>query len=665
MPALYSLLKKHKLAAAAGTVREIHIAVSGNDRNEGSESRPLRTISAAAERAYPGDTITVHAGVYRERVAPPRGGTSDANRIVYRSAPGEQVTITGAEVVKGWTRAESGVEGGGDDVWKVTIPNSFFGSFNPYSDVIHGDWFSPLGRVHHTGAVYLDGEWLAEAAALDDVMKKSDGDPLWFGRVGDDATTIWAQFRGADPNQRLAEINVRRMVFYPEKTGIDYVTVRGFKLCQAATQWAPPTAEQTGVIGPHWSKGWIIENNIVSHSICCGISLGKYGDRWDNTSANTAEGYVKTIERALQNGWSKEKIGHHIVRNNTVCHCEQAGIVGSMGAVFSTVTGNTVHDIYVRRLFSGAEIAGIKFHAAIDVEIGNNRIFRAYRGLWLDWMAQGTRLKGNLFHDNISDVFFEVDHGPFVVDNNIFLSKHSVQINSQGGAFAHNLICGSVEVNKHDGRMTPIMKPHSTEVAGYHDNPSGDMRYFNNLFAENGTLAAYDETRLPNQLGGNVFLKGTTPCKLEESALREPDFDPKIELSERSDGVYLAMAIDGAWAKDRRRELVTGERLGLTAIPQLPFERADGTPVCLDRDFSGRLRNAANPFPGPFEPSKREIEGGNLMVKVFPVAEEPGNAGRANAGRARAERAGKDEARIISASQAQSSPLAASADNPF
>jgi alpha-L-arabinofuranosidase len=618
-PALYGLLKKHKLAAAARAAREIHVSVSGNDRDDGSLSRPLRTISAAAERAYPGDTITVHAGVYRERVAPPRGGMSDANRIVYRAAPGEGVTITGAEVVSGWARVDGGV---GGDVWNVTIPNSFFGGFNPYSDVIHGDWFSPLGRVHHTGAVYLDGEWLAEAAALDDVMKKSDGEPLWFARVDADATTIWAQFRGADPNQRVAEINVRRTVFYSEKTGIDYITVRGFKLCKAATQWAPPTAEQIGVIGPHWSKGWIIEENTVSHSICCGISLGKYGDEWDNTSANSAQGYVKTIERALENGWSKEKIGHHIVRNNIVCYCEQAGIVGSLGPVFSTVTGNTIHDIYVRRLFSGAEIAGIKFHAAVDVEISNNHIYRAYRGLWLDWMAQGTHLTANMFHDNVSDVFFEVDHGPFVVDNNLFLSKHSVQINSQGGALAHNLICGSVEVNKYDGRMTPFMKPHSTEVAGYHDNPSGDMRFFNNLFAQNGTLASYDETRMPNQFGGNVFLKGTTPCTLEVSALREADFDPAVELIEKSDGLYLSMALDGGWAKDRRRELVTGARLGLAAIPQLPFEQSDGTTVCLDRDFSGRLRSAANPFPGPFE----RPEDGKILVKVLTVAKESGNA---------------------------------------
>lgn len=43
--------------------------------------------------------------------------------------------------------------------------------------------------------------------------------------------------------------------------------------------WAPPAAFQDGMIGPHWSKGWIIEDCEISNSKCVGISLGKYCDR--------------------------------------------------------------------------------------------------------------------------------------------------------------------------------------------------------------------------------------------------------------------------------------------------------------------------------------------------------------------------------------------------
>lgn len=555
----------------------------------------------------PGDTITVHRGVYRERVAPPRGGTSDDRRIVYRAAPGERVEITGSEIIKGWKPYRG-------DVWTVTIPNSFFGAFNPYSDVIHGDWFNPLGRVHHTGAVYLDGEWFAEAKSLDDVLETKGALPLWFGEVDSRTTRLWAQFSGADPNRELTEINVRQTVFYPKKIGMNFITVRGFIMRCAATPWAPPTAEQIGLIGTHWSKGWIIENNVVRHSMCSGISLGKYGDQWDNTSANTAQGYVKTIERAEKFGWSRENIGHHIVRNNIISDCEQTGIVGSLGPAFSTVTGNIIYDIHIRQLFGGAEIAGIKFHAAIDVEIRCNHIFRTARGMWLDWMAQGTRVTQNLFHDNqIEDLFVEVSHGPFLVDNNIFLSKCSLLINSQGGALVHNLVCGAVRKIPYDKRVTPFMKSRSTKIAGFHDNPDGDMRFFNNIFAQEGDLTLFDRTHLPMPLDGNVFLKYAKPCSRETDPLLRPEFDPQIQLTEKGNGYNLEISLDGSWASLKNRKLVASELLGNALIPNLPFQQPDGRPIRIDKDYSGRMRNPSNPFPGPFE----FPEGGRKTIKVF------------------------------------------------
>src|SRR4030065_142849 len=132
---------------------------------------------------------------------PPSGSKSDEKLMVYQVTPGEKVIIKGSEVIKGWQKIQN-------DTWKVAIPNSFFGDFNPYNDLIHGDWFNPKGREHHTGAVYLNGEWLAEAAKLDEVLKPLGTVPLWFGQVDEKNTTIWAQFKAA-PNEQPVEINVR------------------------------------------------------------------------------------------------------------------------------------------------------------------------------------------------------------------------------------------------------------------------------------------------------------------------------------------------------------------------------------------------------------------------------------------------------------------------
>ena len=711
---------------------EYHVTKTGNDANSGTQSQPYATISAAAAAAQPGDVITVHEGVYRERIDPPRGGISDETRIVYQAAKGETVCVRGSEVVTGWKKVAN-------DTWKVTLPDAFFGEFNPFKELISGDWFSPKGRIHHLGAVYLNGHWLTEAASLDEVLQPAGESPLWYtpapatasellnvawfqpqkgsdrvdadgysaqqgietmvcreggqsigeiddgdwvrydnvdcgagsqqiefrasSRTGggtievhlnkpdgallgactvedtgnqqvfksftakiqptqgkkticlvfrsrrkdtstvdveDDTTTIWAQFKGVDPNQGNVEINVREAVFYPKKTGVNFITVRGFTLEHAAPNWAPPTAEQVGLIGTHWSKGWIIEDNTIRYSICTGVSLGKYGDDWDNR-AQSAEGYVGTINRGIANGWSEENIGHHVVRNNHIAHCEQAGIVGSLGPVFCTITDNTIHDIHVRQLFSGAEMAGIKFHGAIDTLISRNHIYRCCRGIWLDWMAQGTHVTRNLLHDNgpREDLFVEVNHGPFLVDNNILLSGKGILVNSQGGAYAHNLVAGDVRVIHGEKRLTPYQKPHSTEVAGLLPNPSGDERYYNNIFL-NGGLPAYDKATLSVFMAGNVFLKGAKPCKHESDPLVQTDFDPGIEVLQRSDGVYLRMTVDPSW-EDVKRQLVTTEMLGKVKGPDLPYEQPDGSAYRIDTDYFGEKRDAANPTVGPFE----------------------------------------------------------------
>jgi len=598
------------LAGSSLLATEYHVSPSGNDKNEGTRQRPYRTISAAAQVAQPGDVITVHPGTYRERISPPRGGESDVKRIVYQAAPGERVEIKGSEVVKDWVLVQ-------DDVWKVTLPNSFFGSFNPYSDLIQGNWFTAFGREHHTGSVYLNGKWLTEAAKLDDVLKPGSANAFWFGRVDGTNTTIWAQFKGVNPNEALVEINVRSTVFTPEKTGVNYLTVRGFTMCHAASNWAPPTAGQFGLISAYWCKGWIIEDNEVSYSRCSGIALGKHGDEFDNKSAS-AEGYVETIRRAYTNGWTRENIGHHIVRNNHIHHCEQTGIVGSMGSAFSTITGNEIHDIWVLRLFSGAEMAGIKFHAAVDTEISGNHIYRVGTcGIWLDWMAQGTRVSRNLMHDNRGyDILLEVNHGPFLAANNILLSSQSVFSMSNGGAFAHNVCNGKFKITSDPGRKTPCLRPHDVQMTELKGTELGDDRWLNNLFIGAGDLSPYDDAKLPVVMDGNVFLKNATPSKHEMTPLVKPEFDPAMKFTREPDGTcYLEITLDKAWGTKQTRKLISTKTLGKAALPDQAYELPDGSPLKIDTDYFGNPRNAANPFPGPFEIH----EDGKLKLKVWPL----------------------------------------------
>lgn len=289
---------------------EYHVsAPRGHDDNAGTREQPFYTVRRASVVALPGDTITIHEGVYRERVNPPRGGDSDEARIVYRSAPGETAVLCGSEVVREWSRWRG-------SVWRADIENTVFGAHNPFETVIRGDWFDSFGRTHHTGSVFVNGHWLVEADTIDELVERSADEGaterFWFAEVDSARTLFYADFASSNPDQVLVEVTARETVFYPDTPGKNFITVQGLLLRHAATPWAPPTAEQVGLIGTHWSYGWIVENNEISYSRCSGLSLGKYGDRWDNTSEDSAEGYVATIERALEHNWSFGRIGRHL-----------------------------------------------------------------------------------------------------------------------------------------------------------------------------------------------------------------------------------------------------------------------------------------------------------------------------------------------------------------
>ncbi|MCI1641734.1 MAG: right-handed parallel beta-helix repeat-containing protein [Actinomyces sp.] len=682
--------------------RTFHVSIDGSDAQPGTSSSPLRTISRAAELAQPGDTVLVHQGTYREWVRPPRGGVSDRRRITYAAAPGERPVITGSEVVTGWIREDRtdlvGAAGGdrsardvsGAQVWRATIPNTLFGDFNPFATELFGDWLvrpdprDPGTPKRHAGAVYLDGRSLSEAPSREAVAHPARGDVLvddwtqtavpvpdpewavrtWFaevdaGGVGG-VTTVWAHFgAGVDPNEHLIEVNVRPAVFLPRRHHIDWITVRGFELAQAATQWAPPTAEQPGLIGPNWAKGWLIEDNVIHDSRCSGVSLGKEASTGQNFASVRRDkpGYqyqLESVFAARQIGWDQEHIGSHVVRRNEIFDCGQTGIVGHLGCVFSTIEDNDIHDIATRREFFGHEIAGIKLHAAIDVTIRHNHIHRCTLGTWLDWETQGTRISRNVYHDNCRDLFVEVSHGPYLVEHNVFASPAALEVVSGGGAFVHNLVAGTVRVEPVMDRATPYHRPHSTQVAGYSVIPGGDDRWVGNLFVGGDPERAYgpgfrggDRTvigagtacydgypasfeeylepvlsadgthdhdtfygrRLPAYVRHNVYAGGARPFEGEAGAAvldgaasvavgPDPEAVAGAGDSARR-GVILGITLPQAFAAPRMPR-VGGADLERTYFADAEFEERDGRPAVMDTDLVGDVAPAGALVPaGP------------------------------------------------------------------
>ena len=566
----------------------IYVNAKAGRNGNGTKEMPFRRINDAAKIAKAGDEVLVYPGIYREYVNPINAGTEDA-RITYRSVEPLGAVITGAEQLKSWVPYEG-------DVWVCRVKNSIFGDYNPYTTFIYGDWYFAKANKH-SGCVYLNDKALYEAETLADCIKAEVYEYSWVPEdslykwyteqdAEADETVIYANFRGADPNVENVEINVRRMCFFPKETGVSYITVSGFNINKAATTWAPPAAFQDAMIGPHWSKGWIIEDCDISNSKCSGIGLGKYYDP-DNNHYFTTK-YVKSptqmerdaVCRGQYHGWLKEKVGSHIIRRNNIHHCEQGGIIGRMGGVFSIIEDNHIHHINNMMELGGAEIAGIKMHAAIDVTMRRNHIHHCTMGIWCDWEAQGTRISCNLLHDNqrpefakalpggmmSQDLFVEVSHGPTLIDHNILLSDASLRIATQGVAMVHNLICGSLtEVGSGTGwRYTPYHIPHRTEVMGFMTFLHGDDRFYNNIFVQKwptpATVApgAFGEGPAPENRVVGTWLFDEYPSFDEWNS--QFDFSKPANMMELekvhfghlpvwSEGnVYLAGA--KAWSKD-------------------------------------------------------------------------------------------------------------------
>ena len=522
---------------------QIYVNVNAARGGNGSKESPFKAIDDAAKIAMPGDEVIVAPGIYREYVNPRHAGREDA-RITYRSEVPLGAVITGAEVVTDWTLLEG-------TTYFTTVDNTVFGAYNPYIQEVEGDWYFADNHMH-TGSVYVNDRMFYEAQSLEECIKgevyEASWEPeysiyKWFCKQDKESnsTVIYANFQDLDPLKEKVEIAVRRNCFMPTEKYISYITLSGFNVNKAATTWAPPAAYQDGMIGAHWSKGWIIEDCDISGSKCCGISFGNYSQ--ENNDNYFFYKHVKSptqmerdaVCRAQYDGWTKETVGSHIVRRCHIHHCEQTGIVGRMGCVFSIIEDNHIHNINNMQQLGGAEIAGIKFHAAIDVIFRRNHIHHCSMGIWTDWEAQGTRMTRNFLHDNHppkemrvkpdnfnQDIFVEVGHGPTLIDNNVLLSKVSLRIATEGVAMVHNLICGSFSMvgsgvdsvidGKNQPRYTPYHIPHRTEVLGFMTILHGDDRFYNNIFVQNWQipedyLEGWDENREANnfEVGTHVW----------------------------------------------------------------------------------------------------------------------------------------------------------------
>src|SRR4051812_39580270 len=78
------------------------VSTSGDDGNPGTLGAPFRTIQQAADVADAGDTVFIRGGTYRETIRPAHSGSA-SSPITFKPYDNEGVTVSGADVVGGWS----------------------------------------------------------------------------------------------------------------------------------------------------------------------------------------------------------------------------------------------------------------------------------------------------------------------------------------------------------------------------------------------------------------------------------------------------------------------------------------------------------------------------------------------------------------------------------
>jgi parallel beta-helix repeat protein len=505
--------------AKAGSAGRLYVVAQQNpsaaNTNPGTSEKPFKTIGQAAALAEPGDTVLVHAGVYREWVAPARGG-EEGHPITYQGAPGEQVIISGSEV---YTNTWQAVEGH-RDVFSTVVPSGFFApDFNPFK--IECDRARGGGRQ---GQVFVNGKEMREAKPLERRVASRRRPQIEKNRMEmmleepgtwstEDGTTIYVHLPvdSMPMDKCRVEFSVRRHLFAPVRRAQNYIYVKGFIFEHCANDASFP---QVGAVSCRSGQQWLIESNVIRQIKTVGIDCGAEDENpWRIPDTLPQDRFLVSGHHDIFTLSERRIAGRNLILNNIISDCGQCGIAG----VFSD--GSVIMGNVVERcggVIPGFESGGIKIHGLMGGIIEGNlvRDNEAW-GIWLDCGYIGSRVMRNVVVNNkTSGIFFECCNGPGLIANNVIAYNRGDGIYSHdasGISVANNLIFGNAKFGIYMCVATDRKVPPYHYATGlYETEPSACswQRIYNNILAQNGDgvmALPYPSKRAQDNLSDNNF----------------------------------------------------------------------------------------------------------------------------------------------------------------
>lgn len=475
------------------------VAPMGNDLAAGSTTHPLRTISAAAKRARPGDTILVKAGVYRERVAPPRSGEL-GRPILYQGERLGTVFIRGSELWRPDWKQHSGSVFCAVPDEAMFDDQAYVDKGNPLRVALastpHGRNGKPEKERFDYGdpnLVYTCGQVIVNGSLFTQVPFVSEVEAAVKTWTYNSATgRVYVNFGNLDPKDQTVELTARRRLFAPHIRGLGHIVVEGFVFEHCGNQyptnfWNTPVWAQAGAVGLRGGHHWIIRNNLIRYANTIAMDMG--------ASGGNNETCKETSSTMAQAGQDNLIEGNYILDNGA------AGIIGldSTRVVIRDnviLRNNTLGFIGNKRY----EHAGIKCHNIKDGLIEHNYIADnpLNDGVWLDNRFPGTRVTRNVIVNNgQKGVFLEMSDYDFdtaLVDNNILVGNKLIQFyvhDASGATVMHNLMANSPRDSRF-GQGGYIYQV-TTRTRTYHHS------LYNNLFVNHKRML---DINYPSHRGG-------------------------------------------------------------------------------------------------------------------------------------------------------------------
>lgn len=562
------------LSAFARTIVVNGPAPAASDENSGTESEPLKTISRAAELAEPGDTVLVMPGVYREHVAPARGG-EPGKPIRYVSQTPYGATVTGSDVLRGeWRESDAA------NCYLIDLDPVLFKDYNPFTiaratkfpDFI--DWSS----AQSLGQVFIDGKPLNQVVTKEALL----GSPSsWF--MPHDSRTLQVHVGpGQSVHRSLIEITVRERIFAPRTRGLGYIDVEGFVFQHASNQfpsnfWNTTANAQAGAVGCGSGHHWTIENNVIRYANSIGIDCG----------SETGGEYHGSPRPSVN------RVGFHLIRNNIIEDNGCGGIAGWMHKG-TQIVGNTIQRNN-RLGIMAWETAGIKFHGFYDGLIQDNLIRdNDAWGIWLDNVYKGSVVDANLILGNLwGGVFLELGAGQLMLTNNVIaynLSGNEMHHRGGHGIYGHDASGVSVRhnllyANAGFGVTSRIVSDRS--VGG---NPVEASKWTieNNLFVGNKTgeigIVLPNPRARENASNYNIFMSSGQPPEMPRFALqtvntptaKQTADEVELMLQQKFESIAASISAPAGEQALSQAQIVPPQLDLRSGTPMIPFENWRG-----------------------------------------------------------------------------------------